>query len=92
MKLYETGCTATDMASCTNLARLLVRGDNVIKDEPRAIEIFTKACDARDVGGCVELARVFKDGRGVLPNPARSDELLTRACKLGWDDKRCRPN
>ena len=66
--------------------------DNVLKDESKAAELFTRSCDGRDAGGCLELSKAFKDGKGVAIDLAKSGTLFTRACSLGLDDKRCRVN
>ena len=78
----ETKCTAGDMASCGELARLLIkaRGD---KDFERGVVLLEVACGRDDRRSCTTLGTLYVRQEDNAQSVARGLDMLGRACRDG---------
>jgi TPR repeat protein/tRNA A-37 threonylcarbamoyl transferase component Bud32 len=73
---YEKACKAEDWLGC----RKLGAQQELEKNEPAALESFTKSCDGKNASGCAYLARRLDGGRGIARDAARAAALFESAC------------
>lgn len=59
-------------------------GEGVVKDEARAVALYSTACDAGHAQACASLAAMYEVGRGEPVNDARAISLYTKACDRGY--------
>ena len=80
-------CDDGDAAACKDLGVLTLRGEHVLRDWPRAAELFQQACDGGNAEGCVRLARMYvasdAENRGFTQDSGLAAPLLQRACDGG---------
>ncbi|MBX3190855.1 MAG: sel1 repeat family protein [Labilithrix sp.] len=84
-ELFNKGCTASDVKSCTNLGVLLAQGRGGAKDAAGAAKNFEKGCADADALACGMLGTLYQTGDGVAKDEAKATALLTKGCEGGND-------
>lgn len=83
--LCKKGGKASGFA-CLNLATMYLRGDAVVEDAARAVEILEQSC-ATFSGSCGTLGVLYALGRGVKQDIERAKTYLEMACSGGFAEE-----
>ena len=89
MALYRHACAGIggkkDIASCSRLAEIFLRGEGIPKDPAKAVSLYQQACEQADAdevaGPCLALGKLHAAGEGVARDTARAADLFQRACR-----------
>ena len=73
---YDKACTAEDWLGCRKSGSLR----ELEKNEPLALESYTRSCDGKSPSGCAWLARSLERGRGIPRDLTRATSLYESAC------------
>ena len=80
-------CASTGGYNCVLLANRYDTGNGVLRDEAKALELFTRACDGGHAAGCTHAARGLPTGPDHEPTlgPYSKDAaiLFKKGCELG---------
>ena len=79
-------CERGHLGSCSNLASMLLKGELVARDPPRAVGLLQPACGAGHNLSCANLGVAYAKGQGVERDLPRALSLLHRACYGGVPD------
>ena len=69
-------------------ARRLLEGDDVDKDEAKAVSLLEDCVAHGDADAMVMLAKCCALGRGMKPNAERAEALVSDAAEKGNDEAR----
>ena len=91
-----TQCAATleeptaqgDVEAKREMARRLLEGDGVDKDEAKAVSLLEDSVTHGDADAMVMLAKCCALGRGIEHNAERAETLVSDAAKKGNDEAR----
>ena len=86
--IMEESATQEDMEGKRELARRLVFGDGVDKDEAKAVSLLEDCVAHGDADAMVMLAKCCALGRGMEHNAERAEALVSEAAEKGNDDAR----
>ena len=78
--------TQEDMEAKRVLARRLMEGDGVDKDEAKAVSLLEDCVADGDADAMAMLAKCCAFGYGIEQSAERANELLSEAAKKGNDD------
>ena len=84
----EDSAAQGDMKAKRELARRLVEGDGVDKDETKAVSLLEDCVARSDADAMVMLAKCCALGRGMKHNAERAEALVSEAEKKGNDEAR----
>ena len=84
----EEPATQEDMEAKRELARRLVEGDCVDKDEAKAVSLLEDCVAHGDADAMVILARCCALARGMEHNADRAEALVSEAAEKGNDEAR----
>lgn len=76
-------CDAGDVAACTDLSVVLVKGVGGDQDAVAARAAAQKSCDGHSAQGCANLAFLAGNGQGGAADPALARRAATEACEAG---------
>lgn len=82
----ETMASQGDIEAMRELARRLVEGDGVDKDEARGVSLLEACVTHGDTAAMVMLAKCCAFGRGMERDAERAEALLLDAAKRGNDE------
>ena len=77
-----------DMEAKREMARRLLEGDSVEKDEEKAVSLLEDCVAHGDADAMVMLAKCCALGRGMEHNAERAEALVSDAAKKGNDEAR----
>ena len=77
-----------DLKAKRDMARRLLEGDGVDKDEAKAVSLLEDCVDHDDAYAMVMLAKCCALGRGIEHNAERAETLVSDAAKKGNDEAR----
>ena len=80
--------TQEDMEEKREMARRLMEGDGVDKDEAKAVSLLEDCVAHGDADAMVMLAKCCALGRGMEHNAERAEALVSDAAKKGNDEAR----
>ena len=81
--LFDRACRLNDGGGCLELAYLLLRGEKVTQDVPRARELLGKACDLHVGRSCAVLGLAYAmGGMQSEKDYTRVLDLFERGCAL----------
>ena len=86
--ILDDSATQEDMEAKRGMARRLLEGDGVDKDEAKAVSFLEDCVAHGDTDAMVMLAKCCALGRGVERNAERADALVSEAAKKGNDEAR----
>jgi hypothetical protein len=79
---YVKGCELGSRDACEYAGSLLLRGEKVPKDAPKAAEMLQRLCDFSHAMGCAQLGTIYAAGDGVPRDSLRAAYLARKACLL----------
>ncbi len=79
----DQGCEAGDWRSCTDLGKMYAKGQGVVQDYARAVQLFQKGCNGGDAHGCTNLGIMYDNGQGVVQDYAQAVQLYQKGCNGG---------
>jgi TPR repeat protein len=82
------GCQGGNALGCTNLGIMYWEG-SLLKDDGRAVDLFSKGCQGGDSGGCLGLGFMYENGQGVKRDSRRAAEFYRKGCQ-GGNERSCR--
>lgn len=85
-KYYKIGCEKVDAnqaISCHNLGTSYAKGQGVLQDYHKAVELLKKACDMKFGTSCGALGSMYEGGKGVRQNLSTAKHYSGKACDLG---------
>ena len=82
------GCQGGNALGCTNLGIMYWEG-SLLKDDRRAVDLFSKGCQGGDSGGCLGLGFMYENGQGVKRDSRRAAEFYRKGCQ-GGNERSCR--
>src|SRR5262245_59755826 len=63
-------CDAGDGEACAKLGAMYrTDGQGVVRDEPRALELYRKGCSLGSTSSCTSFREMYGQGRGVKGEP-----------------------
>ena len=86
--ILEDSATQGDMEAKREIARQLLFGDGVGKDETKAVSLLEECVAHGDADAMMMLAKCCALGRGMEHNAERAEVLLSEAAKKGNDEAR----
>ena len=86
--ILDDSVTQEDMDAKREMAKRLLEGDGVDKDEAKAVSLLEDCVTHGDADAMVLLAKCCALGRGVERNAERADALVSEAAKKGNDEAR----
>ena len=86
--ILEDSATREDMEAKREMARRLVEGDGVDKDEAKAVSLLEDCVARGDADAMVMLAKCCALGRGIKHNAERAEALVSDAAEKGNDEAR----
>ena len=84
----DDSATQKDMETKREMAKRLVEGDGVDKDETKAVSLLEDCVAHGDADAMVMLAKCCALGRGMEHNAERAEALVSEAAKKGNDEAR----
>ena len=78
--LFETGCAAGDLLSCSQFGFRLELGEGVAHDPARAQALYREACEGGEPQGCSYLGEIYRSGLGVQPDMVEATRLFAMGC------------
>jgi TPR repeat protein len=87
-KLYERACDLGSGKGCEGLARLLMRGNGLQKDEKRSADLLERMCLAKRPRACTAFAEALLAGRGRAQDQDTGMRLLEDSC-AGLEPEAC---
>jgi len=81
--LLAKACDGGIDASCTEVARLYLNGEQVRRELVLSASIFQQSCDRGDAIACAELGRLVDGGVATNTLSVRTLELYQRSCEAG---------
>jgi TPR repeat protein len=86
--ILDESAIREDLEAKREMARRLLEGDGVDKDEAKAVSLLEDCVAHGDTDAMVMLAKCCALGRGVERNAERADALVSEAAKKGNDEAR----
>jgi TPR repeat protein/outer membrane biosynthesis protein TonB len=77
-----------DDRACAAYAEMLMHGEGIAPDQPRAFKLFEGACAGWRNDGCYGLGKAYENGTGVTPDIGKAAEIYSGACKT-YQSKSC---
>ena len=68
---------------CFSLGVMYEKGEGVVEDKGKAMELYKKACDGGNMRGCSNLGLKYENGEGVVEDKGKAVELFKKACDSG---------
>ena len=87
-RFLEDSTTQEDMEAKRELARRLLEGDGVDKDEAKAVSLLEDCVAHGDADAMLMLAKCCALARGMEHNAERAEALVSEAAKKGNDEAR----
>ena len=84
----DDSATQEDMEAKREMARRLLEGDGVDKDEAKAVSLLEDCVAHGDADAMVMLAKCCALGRGMEHNAERAEALVSEAAEKGNDEAR----
>ena len=84
----EESATQEDMEAKREMAKRLLEGDGVDKDEAKAVSLLDDCVAHGDTDAMVMLAKCCALGRGMEHNAERAEALVSEAANKGSDEAR----
>ena len=86
--IIEDSATQEDMEAKREMARRLMEGDGVDKDEAKAVSLLEDCVAHGDADAMVMLAKCCALGRGMEHNAERAEALVSEAAEKGNHEAR----
>jgi len=78
---FEQACEAGNRVACHNVGLMYDYGDgNVLENDNKAIEFYTKACDKNYYESCSRAAFLYEEGKDVKVDMKQAFKLYAKAC------------
>lgn len=80
---FEDSCNKGNNKACHALANLYLKGNGVVKNKQKAIDLLDDSCESLYTSSCLYLAFLYKEGTNIKKDNSKSQYYFKIACKRG---------